>query len=58
MAEKIVQDLLELAKTGSEPEVRKYIQDNWIDFPQDVQDHLAAALMSDALEEHLLSFVK
>jgi len=58
MANKTVQDLVEIAKKGTEADIRRYIQDHWIDFPQDIQDHLAAALMSDALEEHLLAYEK
>ena len=58
MAHKTVQELVELARTGTEDQVRQYINDHWLEFPQDIQDHLAAALMSDALEEHLLAFAK
>ena len=51
MALKIVQEVMELIKTGTEAEVKKFVLDHWIDFPLELQDHLAVALMSDAINE-------
>ena len=53
MGNDTVNNLLEVAKTGTEADVKEFIQDNWIDFPIDIQDALAVALMTDAVREKI-----
>ena len=53
MKNETVSGLLAIAKTGNEPEVRAYINTHWTEFPLDIQDALAVALMTDAVREHV-----
>lgn len=49
-SEEQVKTLLNLAKTGSEADVRAFINEHWAEFPEDIQDHIAMALMTDAAQ--------
>lgn len=44
--------LLDLIRNGDETSVRGFVTDHWSEFPQDIQDHLSAALFADALKEN------
>lgn len=48
MSEQTVRDLLSFAKEHSEEEIKAFITEHWAEFPQDIQDHLGVALMTDA----------
>ena len=52
MSNPIVTNFLTLVKMGTSDEIRSYIKTHFKAFPQDIQDRLAVALMSDAVVEH------
>ncbi len=56
MKNNAVTELIELAKTGTDTDVKAYVHSHWIDFPIDIQDALAVALMTDAVRDHVASF--
>lgn len=45
----IIQQLMSIAGSQSEGEVRAFITEHWSEFPQDIQDHLAVAMMIDSV---------
>ncbi|MBI5470436.1 hypothetical protein HY968_03945 [Candidatus Kaiserbacteria bacterium] len=51
MPNKAVQQLRDLVLSGTEEQVREYVNSHWDEFPQEVQDHMSAALFIDALRE-------
>lgn len=46
------QKLLELTVSSDEESIRKFIQSNWNEFPQKIQDSLSVALFSEGLREN------
>lgn len=53
MRNEAVAGLIEFAKTGNDSEVKNYIETHWDEFPVDIQDSLAIALMTDAVRDHV-----
>lgn len=48
----ILSDLEKAVRNGTEDDVRQFVQRNWKQLPQRLQDHLATAMLIDAIDEH------
>lgn len=53
MRHKSIDDLLEVAKTANNADIKAYVHAHWDEFPTDIQDALAVALMTDAVGDHV-----
>lgn len=53
MQSQILTDLVHILETGTEADVTQFVKEHWKDFPQKLQDDLGAAMLMDAIDEHV-----